>query len=146
MFYLDTSYIVKCYLNEPGSSNVLSWIEGKTGLCCSLHGRLELWTTLRRHRREGRITEQEFQLVATNIQADEDNAVWTWLNISRNTIFAACRRVETISGGPVLRSADALHLACASENGFKLVYSHDKLMLASAKHFGLKSIDILEDV
>ncbi len=143
MFYLDTSYIVKCYLNEPGSSSVLSWIEGKTGLCCSLHGRLELWTTLRRHRGEERITEQEFQFVTANIQTDEDNAVWTWLNISRDTIFAACRTVEAISGGPFLRSADALHLACASENGFKSVFSHDKIMLASAKYFGLKSIDIL---
>ena len=146
MFYLDTSYIVKCYLHEPGSSSILSWIEGKAGLCCSLHGRLELWTTLSRHRREGRITEQEFRLVAVNIQADEDNAVWTWLNISRNTILAACRTVETISGGPFLRSADALHLACASENGFKSVFSHDKITLASAKHFGLKGIDVLEEV
>ncbi len=146
MFYLDTSYIVKCYLNEPGSSNVLNWIEGKTGLCCSLHGRLELWTALCRHRREGRITKQEFQIVAANIQTDEDNAVWTWLNISRDTILVACRVVETISKDPFLRSADALHLACASKNGFKSVFSHDKIMLTSAKYFDLKGIDIIEEV
>ncbi|MBT3272626.1 MAG: type II toxin-antitoxin system VapC family toxin [Spirochaetales bacterium] len=146
MFYLDTSYLVKCYLNEPGTSYVLNWIEGKTGLSCSLHGRLELWTTLCRHQREGRITKQEFQLVAASIQNDEDNAVWTWLNLSRDTISAACSTVETISRGSFLRSADALHLACASENGFKSVYSHDKIMLASAKHFGLKGIDVIEGI
>ena len=144
MYYLDTSYIAKCYLNEPGTAEVLAWVEGKTGLCCSVHGRIELWSALCRHRREGRITGQQFRSVLAAVAADERNAVWTWLDICRETVEAACGTVETMAGGPVLRSADALHLACAEEHGFRSVYSHDRIMLASAAHFGLEGIDFIE--
>jgi hypothetical protein len=144
VYYLDTSYIAKCYLNEPGSVEVLAWVEGKTGLCCCVHGRIELWSILCRHRREGRITKQQCRSVLAAIAADEKNHVWTWLDISREAVEAACRTVETIAGGPALRSADALHLACARQHGFRSVYSHDRTMLASAPHFGLEGIDVIE--
>ena len=144
MFYLDTSYVVKCYLNEPGSSDVLEWIEGKTGLCCSLHGRLEFWSALCRHRREARITDPEFRSVISSFRSDEQRAVWTWLDVTSVIVLAACDAIETIPQDSRIRSADALHLACAAENGFKWVFSHDRIMVASAPYFGLKGADIIQ--
>jgi predicted nucleic acid-binding protein len=144
MCYLDTSYIVKCYLNEPGSSEVLDWLEGKSGLCCSLHGRLELWNAVNRHYREGRLDSKQNNIVFNSIKTDEDSLIWTWLPITKEIIVIACNTVKAISGPPFLRSADALHLASAAGNGFKSVYSHDKIMLEYAKCFGLKGFDIID--
>jgi predicted nucleic acid-binding protein len=42
-----------------------------------------------------------------------------------------------------IRAADALHLQCAQENGFSVVYSHDRQLLASALQFGLVGTDII---
>ena len=143
MCYLDTSYIVKCYLNEPGSSEVLDWLEGKSGLCCSLNGRLEFWNAVNRHYREGRLDSKQDNIVFNSIKTDEDSLIWTWLPITKEVVSLACNTVKAISDPPFLRSAYALHLASAAGNGFKSVYSHDKIMLESAKHFGLKGFDII---
>lgn len=43
-----------------------------------------------------------------------------------------------------LRSGDALHLACAEEHGFQEVYTNDRHRLATARHFRVTRVDVIE--
>ena len=53
MIYLDSTYIVKCYVNEPGTKEVLQLVQGHPGRASCGHGRLEFWSGLHRQVREG---------------------------------------------------------------------------------------------
>ena len=143
MIYLDTSYIAKCYLAEPGSSEVLAWLEGKTGLTCCLHGRLEFVAAVKRHAREGRLGNRGARRAIRALESDEQLNIWHWTPITEALIHSACDRVQALPDGVFLRSADALHLTCAAEHGFDCIYSHDTRLLAASAHFGLDGRDIL---
>lgn len=143
MIYLDTSYIAKCYLREPGTEKVLAWLTGKSGLSCCLHGRLEFVAAVNRHVRENRLSSREGQAVFRKLELDERAGLWRWFSVTDQLVQQACHRMESIPSDVFLRAADALHLTCAVEQGFQEVYSHDQHFLAAATHFGLVGRDII---
>jgi predicted nucleic acid-binding protein len=143
MIYLDTSYVVKCYLREPGTHIILNWLKDKSGLTCCLHGRLEFVSALKRHMREGRLTETHIRTSLRLLEKDEKAGIWEWIPVSAELIHEACKRVALLRSDIFLRAADALHLTCAAANGFKSIYSHDRHLLGAAKYFGLDGEDIL---
>jgi hypothetical protein len=145
VIYLDTSYIAKCYLREPGTKQILAWLEGKTGLACCSHGRLELYAAIKRHVREGRLSQRQAAGSFRLLQRDERAGIWHWIPVSEGLIREACRRVESLQATVLVRAADALHLTCAAENGFTTIYSHDTHMLAASRYFTLEPQDILRD-
>lgn len=143
MIYLDTSYIVKCYVFEPGTEAILAWLEGRTGLSCAAHGRIEFFAAVGRHVREKRLRPAEARKVFRSLEADERRDLWNWIPVTAELIREACARIEALPPDVPLRSADALHLTCAAASGFEAVYSHDRHLLAAARHFGLEPVDLL---
>lgn len=145
MIYLDTSYIVKCYVREPGTEAILAWLEGQDGLSCAWHGRIEFFAAVQRHVREKRLHATDAQRVLRHLKSDERRNVWNWIPLSPELMRQTCLQIEHLEPDVHLRSADALHLACAAANGFQTVYSHDRHLLAAAPHFGLEGADILAE-
>ena len=144
MIYLDTSYLVKIYGDEPGASEVLAWLEGKNDLVCAAHGRLELFAAFKRHQREGRLPGSRLNALIKQVTQDESAHLLSWLPISPELIATACDKVAELPPAVFLRAADALHLACAKDAGLREIHSHDRHLLAVAAHFGLKGIDVIK--
>jgi len=143
MIYLDTSYVVKCYLQEPGTERILAWLHGQTGLTCCLYGRLEFTAAVQRHVREKRLSVCEAHAAARQLELDERAGLWRWIGVTEALLRLACQRLEALPPTVLLRAGDALHLTCALEHGFDTVYSHDQHLLAAAPAFGLQGVDIL---
>ncbi len=144
MLYLDTSYLVKIYGDEPGADDVLVWLEGKSELVCAVHGRLELFAAFKRHQREGRLPGSRLTALIKQVIQDESSQLLHWLPVSPELITTACDKIAEMPPAVFLRAADALHLAAAADAGLKEIYSHDRHLLAAAPHFGLKGLDVIK--
>jgi len=143
MIYFDTSYIIKCYLNEVGSAPVRALAESSNGMGCSVHGRVEFWAAVKRNVREGKITADEAAATFARFQEDEGEGVWTWFPVETKGVHTACDRIAKAADTMFLRAADALHLACALEQGFTEIFTHDRHMLAAAVAFGMAARNVI---
>lgn len=142
MIYLDASYVIKCYIKEPGTREVLALVQSDSGRSSAIHGRTELWSGVHRHFRDGRISRSDADGIWREFEREERAGLWHWLPMTENVVQRACDRFEKLEPTLFLRSSDALHLACAAENGFREIYSGDQRQLAAAPHFGLKGISV----
>ena len=144
MIYLDSSYLVRLYLLQPGSTEVEAWITGKNDWICCLHGRLEVISALKRQQRAGHIDDRGLRGAIRQLSNDQASTLLRWLPVSSELVELACDRLAALPPEVFLRAADALHLACAKDAGLKEIYSHDRHLLAAAPHFGLKGMDVIK--
>ena len=143
MIYLDTSYLTKLYIDEPGAAEVVAWAEGCGDFVCAAHGRIELTAAFKRKQREDSLSGAQIdRLIRTHAQ-DVAQGLIRWLAIETDLIETTCDKLAALPPAIFLRAADALHLACAAENGCKEIYSHDRHLLAAAPHFGLRGLDVI---
>ena len=143
MIYFDTAYIAKCYLDEPGSREVQAVAESAPGLCSCEIARVEFVATLHRHFREGRLRRQQLGRVLSLFEQDERDAVWSWLPVTSDLVRATCHVLGRLPKTAFIRSADALHLQCARENGHDRIYTNDRHIVAAAPHFGLAATNVI---
>lgn len=142
MIYFDAAYIAKFYLDEPDSDAVRSLAEADGEVACCVHGRIEVLIAFHRKLREGAFTPKIFATVADQFEADCEAAIWSWLPISAKLVTRLSERIRHLDRSVFVRSADALHLASASEQGFHQIYSNDRHLLAAAIHFGLRGASV----
>jgi predicted nucleic acid-binding protein len=141
--YFDAAYIAKCYLNEPNASLIRQFAYQSDSLISCEIARVEFYSVVQRHLREGNITAQDSQQVLKDFDRDEKDGVWNWIQITHSLIQTVCEYISSLPPDAFLRAVDAIHLACAAENGFNEIYSNDRHMLGSARHFGLKGINLI---
>jgi predicted nucleic acid-binding protein len=143
MIYFDTAYILKCYVHESGSPVVRRLLlEHQTGACCAL-GKLEFAAAVKRAIREGRLDARVLDTVFSVFERDNDCGVWSWLPLSSHLVEIASLAIRSLPADIFIRSADALHLVCARENGFSEIYSNDRHVINAAPHFGIQATNII---
>lgn len=116
---------------------------GSGGLASSALAFSELHAALHRGLREERLDRGELEAVLDRFRADCELGMWHWLPVSMSVHERVAAAYVELAASVFLRAGDAIHLATASEHGFRQVYSNDRRLLAAAPHFGLSGVDII---
>lgn len=103
--YLDTSTLVKLYIDEPGSAAIEALVEEATIVATSAIAYVEARATFARRRRERLLTRDELSLVTRRLDAD-----WASFFVVDAT-DALARSAGALAETHRLRGADAIHLA-----------------------------------
>lgn len=143
MIYFDTSYLAKCYVLENGSEEVRRLAAAQEQVACSAFGRVELVAAFHRKLREGEINQTEHAVLLNQLDLDDSQGLWTWLPVTAQLLSATAARISGLPADCFVRSADALHLTCARENGFQSIFSNDKHLLSAAHHFGINPENVI---
>lgn len=138
MFYFDSAYVAKCYLNEPDSEGVRDLVRTPAPLFSSVICIVEVSSAIHWKVREKSITRRQALEISDLFRANVESGVWTLIPASERLLWevhqALCSLPATIS----LRSADAIHLISARTAGLGEIWTSDQHVLGAAAHFGLK--------
>ena len=143
MIYFDTSYLLKCYVKENGSNKVRQLASAGGRISCCLYGKMELFAALHRKLCEAEISRDMFKVILKQIELDNAQHIWQWLPLTIRLIESACQAFQNLLDSVFLRTADALHLVCARENGFSEIYSNDRHLLEAASFFNLEGRNVI---
>jgi predicted nucleic acid-binding protein len=107
MLYVDTSALIKRYVEEDGSDRVNALWNGATGIATSVVAFAEMIAALNRKRREGVLSAAEYTRTATAFKNDYRRVILVPVSAGLN------ERIETLARKHALRGFDAIHLASA---------------------------------
>lgn len=142
MIYLDTTYLVRLYFDDPGFEAVRRLAVTAPVACCIL-GRAEVSAALHRKLREGALTPGQYRVVTGQFRKECEGGVFRWLPFSGTVVSRVERNYATLAATVFLRAADALHLACAVENRFREIHTNDPKLLSAAPHFGIRGVNVI---
>ena len=130
--FFDSSALAKRYVEEKGNDQVQAILSSASALAVSVICIPEIVSALCRRRRERKVSTQEYRNAKASVLSDIDDA--TVIGITDEVIARAVALLEQFP----LRSADALHVACASEWSTDLFVSADDRQCTAAKAHGLR--------
>lgn len=142
MIYLDTSYLVRLYFEDPGYEEVRQ-LAASDHVACALHGQAETIAAFHRKYRERAITLKSYRALLEQFAADDQAGAFRWLPSGPDVMQRLREVYAGLPSSVPLRAADAVHLATAAVNGHRAVYSNDAHLLNAAVCFGLKGQNII---
>lgn len=138
--YFDTSVLLKSYLPEPGTAEVLTLLRQQAPPFPLSHLlELELRTAIRLKHGRGEVSAAEMRGTLQAIESDFAAGVLARPDYDLAEVF---RRAEAISAkiaaATLTRSADLWHVAAALEAGCDVFVSFDERQREAAARCGLK--------
>ena len=130
--FVDSSALAKRYIEEKGSDQVQAILSSASALAVSVICVPEIVSALCHRRRERKVSTQEYRNAKASVLSDIDDA--TVIGITEEVIAQAVALLERFP----LRSADALHIASASEWSTDLFVSADDRQCKAARARGLR--------
>ncbi len=142
MIYFDTCYLARLYFEDPGWEKIRA-LASTDRLACCINGRAETVAAFHRKFLEGAVSGGDLTTLLRQFDRECELGAFRWLPLSEAVISRLTRVYASLPATVVLRAADALHLACASENGLQQIYSNDDRLLASATLFRLAGMNVI---
>ena len=130
--FLDSSALAKRYIEEKGSDRVEAILSSASVLAISVICVPEIVSALCHRRRERKLSTEEYRNAKASVLSDINDA--TLIGITEEVVAQAVALLEHFP----LRSADALHVACAAEWSTDLFVSADDPQCRAARAHGLK--------
>ena len=143
MIYLDATFLVRLYVNEPGYREVRSLVTYVDEIRSSILGKIETEAAFHRKLREGAFDREVLTKLNRQFAENQKEDLLIWLPLSETVIERVHHAFLNLPSSTFLRTGDALHLATAAEAGFKEIHSNDRHLLAAASLFKLKGINPL---
>jgi predicted nucleic acid-binding protein len=143
LIYLDTSYLVRLYFEDPGFEAVRA-LATTDHVACAWHGQAELIAAFHRKFREKTIRIGHYQALLDQFSADQKTGAIDWLPAGAEVLGQVAQVYSNLSASVYLRAADALHLATAACHGHTVVYSNDTHLLAAAPQFNLIAKNVID--
>ncbi len=141
--YFDTSYLVRLYLRDRGFDAVRELAGASASIASAWHAQAEITTALHRSFRDGRLQHRAYLHALDQFMAESNDGLFVWLPLTDPVQQRLEQFFQKAPATVFLRAADALHLACAVENGYSEVHSHDRHFLAAAPLFGLRGVNVI---
>lgn len=143
MIYLDSTCLVRLYFEDAGYEGIRR-LAASDSIACAQHGRAEVISAFHRKLREHAISVRLYEITLKEFFTEMRAGAFRWLPLSESILERAERVYARLPATIFLRAADALHLATASENGFREIHSNDVKLLSAASHFGLRGVNIID--
>jgi predicted nucleic acid-binding protein len=137
MFYFDSAYVAKCYLNDPDAERVREMVRVPTPLYSSALCIAEVTCAIHRRYRENLLSQKQAEDLAARFREHVEQGVWTLIPVSHRLLWKMHDTARKLPSAVFVRAGDAIHLASARLAGFSEVWTNDRHMLAAASQFGL---------
>jgi predicted nucleic acid-binding protein len=137
MYYFDSAYVVKCYLNDPDSESVRDLVRTPVPLFSSALCIPEITCAIHRRYREKQLTRKQALEATAAFRSHVEMGTWTMVPLSESLLWDVHESLRALGSTVFIRSGDATHLVSARSAGFSDIWTSDRHMLEAARHFRL---------
>jgi predicted nucleic acid-binding protein len=138
MYYFDSAYVAKCYLNDPDSELVRDMVRTPVPLYSSALCIPEVTCAIHRRYRERQLTRKQARELTAAFRSHVEAGTWTLIPLSESLLWDVHEALRTLSAAVFIRSGDATHLVSARTAGFSEIWTNDRHMLDASRHFHLE--------
>lgn len=137
MYYFDSAYVVKCYLNDPDSEQVRDLVRTPVPLYSSAFCIPEVTCAIHRRYRERQLTRKQALEATAAFRSHVELGTWTLVPLSESLLWDVHEALRELASTVFIRAGDATHLVSARSAGFSEIWTSDRRMLEAARHFRL---------